>query len=89
LAVTIAAVAVMPALAVGKHHVGRALNDATLLADAAETAFCALLSGATILGLGLNGAFGWRWADPAAALVIAALAVREGLEAWRAAGRDG
>lgn len=82
LAVTVAALIVMPALAVGKRRVGRALNNRTLLADAAETTFCALLSAATILGLGLNGAFGWRWADPAAALVIAGLAVKEGLEAW-------
>jgi divalent metal cation (Fe/Co/Zn/Cd) transporter len=72
----------MPLLAVGKRRVGTALNDRTLLADAAETTFCALLSAAAIIGLGLNLAFGWAWADPAAALVIAALAVKEGFEAW-------
>ena len=43
---------------------------------------CALTSGAALLGVGLNAGLGWWWADPAAALVIAALAVREGLEAW-------
>jgi divalent metal cation (Fe/Co/Zn/Cd) transporter len=82
LAITVAALIVMPALAVGKHRVGRALNNRTLLADAAETTFCALLSATTILGLGMNALFGWGWADPLAALVIAGLAVREGLEAW-------
>jgi divalent metal cation (Fe/Co/Zn/Cd) transporter len=81
LAITGAALIVMPALAVGKRHVGRALNNRTLLADAAETTLCALLSAATILGLGMNAVFGWGWADPLAALVIAGLAVREGLEA--------
>lgn len=48
----------------------------------AESAFCVSASGATLLGVGLNAGLGWWWADPAAALVIAALAVREGLEAW-------
>lgn len=85
LAITVAAVIVMPALAMGKRRVGRALNNRTLLADAAETTFCALLSATTILGLGLNAVFGWRWADPLAALVIAGLAVKEGQEAWEGA----
>ena len=82
LAITVAALIVMPALAMGKRQVGRALNNRTLLADAAETTFCALLSATAILGLGLNAVFGWRWADPLAALVIAGLAVKEGQEAW-------
>ena len=82
LAITVAALIVMPALAAGKRRVGRALNNRTLLADAAETSFCALLSAATILGLGLNAGFGWGWADPLAGLVIAGLAFREGLETW-------
>jgi hypothetical protein len=54
----------------------------TLPADSAETAFCALTSAATLLGVGLNAWAGWWWADPAAGLIIAALAVKEGLEAW-------
>lgn len=61
LAITLAALIVMPALAMGKRHVGRALNNRTLLADAAETPLCALLSAAAILGLGLNAVFGWCW----------------------------
>lgn len=73
LAITVAALIVMPALAMGKRHVGRALNNRTLLADAAETTFCALLSAAAILGLGPNAVFGWRWADPLAGLSSQAL----------------
>jgi divalent metal cation (Fe/Co/Zn/Cd) transporter len=72
----------MPGLAIAKHRTGRALGSRTLIADSAETAMCALTSGAALIGVGLNGAFGWSWSDPAAALAIAALAVREGLEAW-------
>jgi divalent metal cation (Fe/Co/Zn/Cd) transporter len=82
LAVTAAALAVMPALALAKNRTGRALGNRTLIADAAESAFCAFTSAAALLGVGLNAGLGWWWADPAAALVIAALAVKEGLEAW-------
>ena len=82
LAVTAAALIVMPLLAVAKRRTGRALGNRTLIADSAETAFCALISAATLLGIGLNAWLGWWWADPVAALVIGALAVKEGLEAW-------
>jgi divalent metal cation (Fe/Co/Zn/Cd) transporter len=44
---------------------------------------CAYLSIALLVGLGANAAFGWWWADPLAGLVIAAVAIREGREAWR------
>jgi divalent metal cation (Fe/Co/Zn/Cd) transporter len=82
IAVTSAALLVMPSLAVAKHRTGKALGNRTLIADAAESGFCALTSAAALLALGLNAWLGWWWADPAAALVIAALAVKEGLEAW-------
>ncbi len=82
LIVTAAALLVMPSLAVAKQRTGKALANRTLIADAAESAFCAFTSGAALLGVGLNAWLGWWWADPAAALVIAALAAREGLEVW-------
>jgi divalent metal cation (Fe/Co/Zn/Cd) transporter len=62
---------------------GTQQGNQALIADSAETAFCAFTSAATLAGVGLNAWAGWWWADPAAALVIAALAVREGLEAWQ------
>ncbi len=83
LAITAAALLVMPGLAMAKLRTGRALGDRTLVADSAETAFCALTSAATLAGVGLNAGLGWWWADPAAALLIAALALREGIEAWQ------
>ena len=82
LAVTAAALVVMPVLAIAKRRTGRQLGNRTLIADSAETAFCAFASAAALLGAGLNAWIGWWWADPAAALVIAALAVKEGLECW-------
>jgi divalent metal cation (Fe/Co/Zn/Cd) transporter len=80
--VTAAALVVMPSLAWAKHRTGRALGNRTLIADAAESALCAFTSGAALVGVGLSIWVGWWWADPAAALVIAALAIREGVEAW-------
>lgn len=82
LVVTAAALIVMPGLALAKYRTGHALGNRTLTADAAESAFCAFTSGAALVGVGLNAWAGWWWADPAAALVIATLAVKEGLEAW-------
>jgi divalent metal cation (Fe/Co/Zn/Cd) transporter len=82
LAVTAAALIVIPALAVAKRRTGQALGNRTLVADSAETAFCAFTSAAALLGVGLNAWLGWWWADPAAALIIAALAVKEGIECW-------
>jgi divalent metal cation (Fe/Co/Zn/Cd) transporter len=82
IAVTAAALLIMPGLAIAKRRTGNALGNRTLIADSAETAFCAFTSAAALIGVGLNSWLGWWWADPAAALVIAALAVREGIEAW-------
>jgi divalent metal cation (Fe/Co/Zn/Cd) transporter len=72
--VTAAALIVMPILAITKRRTGQALGNRTLVADSAETAFCAFTSAAAPLGVGLNTWLGWWWADPAAALIIAALA---------------
>jgi divalent metal cation (Fe/Co/Zn/Cd) transporter len=74
---------VMPALALAKRRTAVELGSPTLRADAAETLLCAWLSVALLLGLVLNATVGWWWADPLAAVVIAALAAKEGLEAWR------
>jgi divalent metal cation (Fe/Co/Zn/Cd) transporter len=54
LAVTAAALIVMPALAIAKRRTGQHLGNRTLIADSAETAFCALTSAAALLGVGLN-----------------------------------
>jgi divalent metal cation (Fe/Co/Zn/Cd) transporter len=75
LAVTAAALLVMAGLAIAKRRTGQALGSHALVADSAETAFCAATSAAALIGLGLDTWLGWCWADPAAALVAAALAV--------------
>jgi divalent metal cation (Fe/Co/Zn/Cd) transporter len=83
IAIAAASLVVMPLLAVSKRRLALALGSATLAAEAAETALCAWLSAVLLAGLTLRTAAGWWWADPVAGLVIAALAVREGVEAWR------
>jgi divalent metal cation (Fe/Co/Zn/Cd) transporter len=74
---------VMPSLAWAKRRTADALDSRTLRADSAETMLCAWLSGVLLAGLVLNATLGWWWADPLAAIAIAAFAVTEGLEAWR------
>lgn len=74
---------VMPALVWAKRRVGRELGSATVVADSTQTLLCTYLSAVLLVGLLLNATLGWAWADPVAALVIAAVAVREGREAWR------
>jgi divalent metal cation (Fe/Co/Zn/Cd) transporter len=74
---------VMPLLAWVETRTGRELGSASVQADAKQLLLCTYLSGAALVGLLANSLFGLWWADAVAALVIAALAVREGLEAWR------
>lgn len=78
----IASVLVMPTLSWVERRTGRELGSATVVADSRQTLLCAWLSGVLLVGLVLNATLGWSAADPLAALVIAAVAVREGREAW-------
>lgn len=78
----LASVVVMPLLAAAKRQVGLRLGDNLILADAAETRICMLLSVSTLLGLVLFQLTGAAWIDPVAGFVIAAFAVHEGREAW-------
>lgn len=73
----------MPLLARAKRRVGRQLNSAATVSEAAQNQLCAYLSLALLAGLLLNALAGFWWADPVAALVIAAFAAREGVESWR------
>lgn len=73
----------MPLLARAKRRVGHALGSAATVGEAGQNMICAYLSVALLAGLLLNALVGWWWADPAAALVIGAVAVREGVESWR------
>ncbi|ANE83212.1 cobalt transporter [Mycobacterium adipatum] len=74
---------IMPVLSWAQRRAGRELGSASAVADSKQTLLCTYLSGVLLAGLVLKRAFGWSWADPLAALVIAAVAVKEGRDAWR------
>jgi divalent metal cation (Fe/Co/Zn/Cd) transporter len=75
--------ATMPPLARAKADVAEALGSAATRAEGRQNMLCAYLSAGLLVGLGANALVGWWWADPAAAILIAGVAVREGREAWR------
>ena len=83
LGITALSLVVMPLLAWIEVRTGRELGSKSVMADAKQLILCIYLSGAVFIGLVLDSLFGWWWADSVAALVVAVLAVREGLEAWR------
>lgn len=83
LALTALSLVIMPLLSYGQRRTGRELGSRTAVADSKQTLLCTYLSGVVLLGLAANTLFGWAWADPVAALVIAGVAVKEGLEAAR------
>lgn len=75
--------AIMPTLSWAQRRAGRELGSLSAVADSKQTLLCTYLSAVLLVGLALNSMFGWAWADPVAALVIAVIAVREGVNAWR------
>jgi len=77
-------VVVMPLLARSKKRVARALTSGALEAESRQTSLCAYLSVIGLVGVALNAAVGWWWADPLAALVMVPIIAREGFEGIRA-----
>ncbi len=82
IALAILSLIVMPLLWWAQSRAGIELGSRSAVADAKQTLLCTYLSAVLLIGLVLNGALGWSLADPIAGLVIAAAAVREGIEAW-------
>ena len=79
----VASLAIMPVLSWAKRRTGRELNSGAVVADSVQTLLCTYLSAILLVGLLGNALFGWWWLDPIAALAIAAIAVREGIETWK------
>ncbi|MET3952628.1 cation transporter [Arthrobacter sp. UYEF36] len=75
--------AIMPGLSWLQRRAGRELGSRTAVADSKQTLLCTYLSAVLLVGLVLNSTLGWWWADAGAALVIAVIAVREGVNAWK------
>ncbi len=83
IALAAVSLAVMPLLSWFERRAGRELGSGSAVADSRQTLLCTYLSAVVLVGLVLNSSLGWTWADPVAALVIAAVAVNEGRSAWR------
>ncbi|MFF8608837.1 cation transporter [Streptomyces sp. NPDC015346] len=77
---------VMPFLSAAQRKAGRALGSASAVADSRQTLLCTYLSAVLLAGLLAHSLLGWTWADPIAALAIAAIAVKEGRDAWQGKG---
>ncbi|NDZ97001.1 cation transporter [Streptomyces sp. SID6673] len=78
-----ASLAIMPILSWSQRRAGRELGSRSAVADSKQTLLCTYLSAVLLAGLVVNTLWGWSWADPVAALVIAVIATREGINAWR------
>jgi divalent metal cation (Fe/Co/Zn/Cd) transporter len=76
----------MPFLGVAKQRLAVRLGSSATHGEGAQNLLCAYLAGAVFIGLAGNAALGWWWLDPIAALLIAGVAVREGVETWRGEG---
>lgn len=83
IALAAASLVVMPFLFRAQRRTGRALASGSVVADSTQTLLCTYLSAVLLVGLVANAAFGWSWLDPLAGLVIAAVAAKEGVDAWR------
>lgn len=86
MALTASSLVGMPLLGRAKQKVARRLGSQATHGEGTQNLLCAYLAGAVFLGLAGNALFGWWWLDPIAALAIAAVALREGIEAWRGEG---
>jgi divalent metal cation (Fe/Co/Zn/Cd) transporter len=86
MALTVSSVIGMPLLGVAKLRLAQQLGSAATKGEGNQNLLCAYLAGAVLIGLAGNALFGLWWLDPTAALFIAMVAVREGLETWRGEG---
>ena len=76
----------MPLLGTAKVRLAHQLGSPATKGEGNQNLLCAYLAGAVLVGLAGNALFGLWWLDPVAALVIAGVAVREGMQTWRGEG---
>jgi divalent metal cation (Fe/Co/Zn/Cd) transporter len=83
---SVSSIIVMPQLGKAKHRIGQRLGSGATTGEGTQNMLCAYLAAGVLIGLTLNAAFGLWWADPAVALAIAALAIKEGHQTWQGEG---
>jgi divalent metal cation (Fe/Co/Zn/Cd) transporter len=86
IALTAASLVLMPALGIAKKRLGARLGSGATAGEGEQNLLCAYLAAAVLAGLAANSLWGWWWLDPVVGLSVAAVAVREGIEAWRGEG---
>jgi divalent metal cation (Fe/Co/Zn/Cd) transporter len=86
IALVTSSVIAMPFLGVAKRRLAVTLGSVATRGEGTQNLLCAYLAGAVLVGLLGNALFGWWWLDPAAALVVAGVAAKEGAESWRGEG---
>jgi divalent metal cation (Fe/Co/Zn/Cd) transporter len=86
IALTATSLALMPLLGVAKHRLGARLGSNATAGEGTQNLICAALAAAVLGGLATNALFGWWWLDPLVGLGVAAVAVKEGIDAWRGEG---
>jgi hypothetical protein len=86
IALAISSVILMPALGIAKQRLADQLGSAATKGEGRQNMLCAYLAGALLIGLLGNALAGAWWLDPIVGLLIAALAVQEGREAWKGEG---
>jgi divalent metal cation (Fe/Co/Zn/Cd) transporter len=79
-------VVLMPLLGIAKQRIADQIGSAATKGEGRQNMLCAYLAGALLIGLIGNAVAGAWWLDPVVGLLIAGVAVREGLEAWRGEG---
>ena len=83
---SIGSVILMPMLGIAKQRLADQLGSAATAGEGRQNMLCAYLAGALLVGLLGNALVGAWWLDPLVGLLIAAVAVKEGAEAWRGEG---
>jgi divalent metal cation (Fe/Co/Zn/Cd) transporter len=86
IAVTASSVVLMPALGIAKRRLGERLGSGATAGEGTQNLLCAAQGAAVLLGLAANAAIGAWWLDGVIALGLAAVALKEGREAWRGEG---
>lgn len=86
IALAIGSIVFMPMLGIAKTRLAEQIGSAATMGEGRQNMLCAYLAGALLVGLAGNATIGAWWLDPIVGLLIAGVAVKEGLEAWRGEG---
>ena len=86
IALAASSVVLMPLLGIAKQRIADQIGSAATKGEGRQNMLCAYLAAALLVGLVGNALLGAWWLDPGVGLLIAGVAVKEGLEAWRGEG---